>query len=103
MVLTILEATVEPERVADLQAAFRAAAAGPLPAGLVRSHLICATSDSAHWRIESLWTNRGALDAMRTAGTSAGVRMFRLAGTEPTLTVFDVAATIDPGASAGGR
>jgi hypothetical protein len=95
VVLTILEATIAPERVADLHAAFRAASAGPLPAGLIRSHLVCATADSTHWRIETLWTNRGALDAMRTAGTPAGIRMFRLAGAEPTLSVFDVAATIE--------
>jgi hypothetical protein len=79
MVLTVLEATIAPERVADLQAAFQAAAAGPLPAGLIRSHLVCASADGTSWRIESLWTNRGALDAMRTAA----------------LSVFDVAATIE--------
>ena len=95
MVVTILEAVVPAEHVADLQAAFTTAAKGPLPAGLVRSHLLCASGDGTRWRLETLWTNRGALDAMRQSGTPAGVRMFRLAGVEPQLTVFDVAATIE--------
>ena len=94
MVLTILEGIVAPERTADLQAAFRNAGT-QVPPGFVRSHLVCAASDATHWRIETLWTSREALAAMRQATTPAGVLMFRAAGTEPTLTVFDVAATIE--------
>ena len=96
MVLTVLDAAVLPEHVADLQAAYATAAKGPLPAGLIRSHLVCAAGDGSRWRIESLWTNRGALDAMRQSGTQIGVRLFRMAHAEPQLTVFDVAATIEP-------
>ena len=94
MVLTVLEATVAPERTADLQAAFRNAAAR-LPPGLVRSHLVCAAADPTRWRIETFWTSREALAAMRQAGTPAGVLMFRAAGAEPTLSVYDVASTIE--------
>src|SRR5689334_8438909 len=94
MILTVLEGTLAPERTGDLEAAF--AAAGPhVPPGLVRSHLIVASQDRTRWRIETLWESRGALDAMRQAGTPAGVLMFRAAGAEPTLTVFEVAATIE--------
>jgi hypothetical protein len=74
MVLTILEATVAPDRAADLQAAFRAAA-GEVPAGLVRSHLVASIGDPTQWRIETL--------------------MFRAAGAEPALSIYDVAATIE--------
>ena len=94
MVLTILEATVAPDRAADLQAAFRAAA-DEVPAGLVRSHLVASIADPTHWRIETLWTSRDALAAMRQAGTPAGVLMFRAAGAEPALSIYDVAATIE--------
>jgi len=94
MVLTILEATVSPARVADLEAAFRAAAA-QVPPGLVRSHLVASVADPSHWRIETLWTSRDALAAMRQAGTPAGVLMFRAAGAEPSLSVYQVAATIE--------
>ena len=94
MVLTVLEATVVPERAADLQAAFRDAAAD-VPAGLVRSHLVSAAADPTRWRIETLWASREVLAAMRQAGTPAGVLMFRAAGAEPTLSVYDVAFTIE--------
>lgn len=94
MILTILEAVVAPDRTTDLEAAFRAAA-GKVPPGLIRSHL-CADTDRSHWRIETFWENREALEAMRqTAATPAGVLMFRAAGAEPTLSLFDVSATIE--------
>ena len=94
MVLTILEATVAPERAADLQAAFRKAAP-QVPPGFIRSHLVSAAGDATHWRIETLWTSREVLTAMRQAGTPAGVLMFRAAGAEPSLSIYDVAATIE--------
>jgi heme-degrading monooxygenase HmoA len=94
MVLTILEATVAPERIADLQAAFRDAAS-QVPPGFVRSHLLSAAADATRWRIETLWTSREALAAMRQTGTPAGILMFRAAGAEPSLSLYEVAATID--------
>ena len=94
MVLTILEATLAAERVTDLQAAFRAAAAH-VPPGLVRSHLLSSSAEPTRWRIETLWTSREALAAMRHAGTPAGVLMFRAAGAEPVLSIYDVASTIE--------
>ena len=94
MVLTILEATVTTERAADLEAAFRRAAS-EVPSGLIRSHLVFSASDPTRWRIETLWANREVLAAMREAGTPAGVLMFRAAGAEPSLSVYDVAATIE--------
>jgi hypothetical protein len=95
MVLTILEATVSPDRTADLESAFRT---GPtqVPPGFVRSHLLCASSEQTRWRIETLWQSREALAQMRqTFATPPGVLMFRAAGAEPTLSVFEVSATIE--------
>jgi hypothetical protein len=94
MVLTVLEATVAPARAGDLQAAFRNAG-NDVPPGLIRSHLLSAAGDPTRWRIETLWTSREALAAMRQAGTPAGVLMFRAAGAEASLTVHDVVATIE--------
>ena len=94
MVLTILEATVASERVVDLQAAFHNAATD-LPAGLIRSHLVSSVADPTRWRIETLWTSRDALTAMRQSGTPAGVLMFRAAGAKPALSLYDVVSTIE--------
>ena len=94
MVLTILEATLDPERAPDLEAAFRSAAAS-VPPGFIRSHLVSSATDPTRWRIETLWSSRDALAAMRQAGTPAGILMFRAAGAEPSLTLYDVASTIE--------
>jgi hypothetical protein len=80
--------------VPDLVAAFRSAAAD-VPAGFIRSMLVSSGETPARWRIETLWTSRDALTAMRQAGTPAGVLMFRAAGADPSLTVCDVIATIE--------
>ena len=93
MVLTVLEAHVPPGQEAGLQAAYAAAAAA-LPAGLVRSELLRDARDATRWRIQTWWASREALDAMRSAGTPAGVLMFRAAGAEPTLAIFDVLLTL---------
>lgn len=94
MLVTVLEAQVPAGREDDLLAAFVAAGETPLPAGLVRSALLHDVRDPVRWRIETVWASRAALDAMRSAGTPAGVLMFRAAGAEPELSVFEVASTI---------
>jgi len=93
MVVTVLEAMVAPERAADLEAAYRSAEKEP-PPGFVRSDLLWAANEPTRWRIQTLWASRAALSAMQSAGTPAGVMMFRAAGAEPTLTIFEVIATI---------
>lgn len=96
MVLTILEAQVASGRESALQAAYRDAAGGPFPPGLVRSTLLRAANDPSVWRIEALWKSRVALEAMRSAVTPRGVQIFRAAGAEPTLSVFEVVAGLAP-------
>jgi len=96
MVLTVLEAHVEPALEAALQTAYREAARDALPAGLVRSTLVRAIDDPTVWRIETLWESREALGAMRGAGTPRGVLIFRAGGAEPTLRMFDVVGELEP-------
>jgi len=90
MVLTILEAQLLPGHEVALRAAYEAAAARGFPAGLVRSELLCDARDATRWRIQTWWTSRATLEAMRSTGTPAGVLMFRAAGAEPALSIFDV-------------
>jgi heme-degrading monooxygenase HmoA len=96
MILTVLEAHVEPSRHAALEEAYRAAARDAFPPGLVRSTLLRAANDQTMWRIETLWESRAALDAMRGAGTPRGVQIFRDAGAEPSLTVLEVVDVLSP-------
>lgn len=96
MVLTVLEAHVAPERVDALEAAYTAPDV-PRPSGFVRSALLRSRANPTLWRIQTLWESMEALERMRrSAGTPAGVLMFRAAGAEPTLTVFEVARELGP-------
>lgn len=92
MVLTVLEARVHPERVADLLRAFEESRTSPVPPFLVRSFLVRSVQDRDVWRILTVFRSREDLDAMRASGeTPRGVAMFREAGAEPTLSLFEVA------------
>jgi len=91
MVLTVLEAHLSPEQAPALQAAYAKAGSGPLPPGLVRTELAHDLQDPTRWRIQTWWASREALEEMRrSAGTPAGILMFRAAGAEPTISVFDI-------------
>jgi hypothetical protein len=90
-ILTDVSAVVAPERAAGLLAAYRELVAGPLPDGLVRTELL--SGQDGRWRIQTLWRDRAALDAMRAGQEPpAAPRLFREAGADPELAVFEVAA-----------
>ncbi len=93
MVMTVLEARVADEGRPALEAEFRARTEGGLPPGLVETFLVRDAAERSTWRIVSVWESAGALARMRASGgTPAGVQMFRAAGAEPRLTVFEVLA-----------
>lgn len=89
MVMTQLEARLTDEQAQNLQASYRRTTA-PFPSGFVRSFLVHSNADPAVWRILTLWESREAIEAMRSQGTPKGALLFREAGVEPTLTIFDV-------------
>jgi heme-degrading monooxygenase HmoA len=97
MILTILEAQVALGEETKLQAAYDTAGAGAVPRGLVRSELLRDTRDPTRWRIQTWWASRQALDEMRQAtATPAGILMFRAAGAEPSIDVFEVMDSVVP-------
>jgi hypothetical protein len=93
-ILTVVSATVEPAREADLAAAYRAVIQGQdLPDGLLASALL--RGEECHWQIATLWRDRQALDTMRSRPEApAAPRVFQQVGAQPTLTVFEVAEAI---------
>jgi heme-degrading monooxygenase HmoA len=92
MVITILEAYVPLDKLAALEQAYQAAIA-KLDPGIKQTFLLHSATDSTLWRIVTVWRSREALEEVRQFGqTPRGVLMFRAAGAEPTLSVFDVAA-----------
>ena len=97
MIVTILEANIEPGRESDLEAAYaQAVASNNRPAGLLRSELLRDAFDPTRWRIQTSWQNRQVLEAMRGTGTPAGILMVRSAGAEPQTSVFEVVDDLPP-------
>jgi quinol monooxygenase YgiN len=95
MIVTVLEARLDDGAEASLQTAYATAiASGQRPPGLVRSELIRDAFDPSRWRIQTWWESRQALEAMRSQGTPAGVLVFRSAGVEPSLSVFEVVSEL---------
>lgn len=92
MVMTILEANVPSDKWVALQDAYKSGLQN-LDPGLTQTFLVHNTADSTLWRIVTIWESREALNAMRESKqTPRGVLMFRAAGAEPVLSVFDVVA-----------
>lgn len=93
-VMTILEAQVELDMIPALQAAYHNGLGHALPPQMTQTFLVQSASDKKLWRIISIWKSREALDEMRNSGqTPEGILMFRAAGAEPKLSIFDVAAS----------
>lgn len=88
-VLSEVSGIVAAEHEAALVAAYRELVTHPLPDGLLRTELL--GGQNGHWRIQSLWRDRAALDAVRAApGGAPAPRLLREAGAEPALAVFEV-------------
>lgn len=90
MVITILEAHVEANRWSDFENDFRERTK-ELPPQMVQTFLLQDVSDKTLWRIISVWKSREALEEMRNSGEiPTGVIMFRSAGADPKLSIFNV-------------
>ena len=89
-VMTVLEAHVAPERWEALQQAY-ASGGGKLPPQMLQTFLVQSAEDRTLWRGISVWRSREALDEYRrSVATPGGVLIFRSAGAEPTLSIFEV-------------
>ncbi len=85
-VMTELEAEVPAGKEATLEGAYSEAIKSPEP-GMVQTFLV---RKGTIYRIITVWESREALDAMRGKGVPKGMLIFRAAGVEPTLTVFEI-------------
>jgi hypothetical protein len=91
-ILTDVSAAVSADREGDLLRGYRELLAQPVPEGLVRTELL--RGRDGRWRIQTLWRDRAALDAMRSGpGLPAAPLLFHRVGADPVLTVFEVVET----------
>lgn len=88
-ILTEVTASLPDDRADEVEAAFAAILSGPIPAGLVRTELL--RGPEGRWRIQSLWRDTAALDAMRSLpDPPAAPTMFRTLGVEPSVRMWIV-------------
>ncbi len=92
MIMTILEARVSREKWEVLRKAYTKELQA-LPPAIDRTYLMQSAADSEVWRILTVWHSKEELDKMRSQGTPAGVLMFRAAGAEPGLSIFNIEAS----------
>jgi heme-degrading monooxygenase HmoA len=94
MVVTMLEARVPPEKEETLREAYREVAADGLAPWLLETFLLH-LDDSDVWRIVTVWRSREELMEYRASvETPSGVLVFRAAGAEPELKIFEVALRV---------
>ncbi len=92
MVMTVLEAQVAEDKWELLRQTYNQEIR-TLDAGINQTFLLQDARNRTQWRIATVWDTREALDAMRASGqTPRGVVIFRAAGAEPTLNVYEVAS-----------
>ncbi|MGE5602774.1 MAG: hypothetical protein ACM30E_06970 [Nitrososphaerales archaeon] len=97
--MTVLEAHVAQEQWSALVAAYEAGNKN-LPSPMVQTLLVQDTADRTLWRGISIWHSREALQEYRgSVETPGGVLMFRSAGAEPSLAIFEVASHAERGAA----
>ncbi len=92
MIMTFLEAHVQPEHWATLEQAFRAGV-DRLPSQITQTFLIHSPDDPTLWGIVSVWKSREALgEYRRSVETPGGILMFQSVGAEPKLSLFEITA-----------
>jgi heme-degrading monooxygenase HmoA len=90
MVLTQLEGKVANEHWHKLKQAYDEGLQ-QLPSFIYQTYLVQDDSDKDLWRILTIWHNRQDLEAYQASvETPQGVVMFRAAGAEPTLSIYEV-------------
>jgi quinol monooxygenase YgiN len=91
MLMTIAEAQVVQEKWATLRQAF-AQSQAMRPAALRAGFLIQDNANPTLWRIVGIWESRASFDAYKqSVETPGAMTMFRAAGAEPTVSLFDIA------------
>ena len=89
-IITILEAKVEDKKWDALQQAYRGIerkSGQPWP---VLSYLLQMKDNPRLWRIVTVWESIEVLQKVRSSGeTPPGILVFRAAGAEPTLSIFE--------------
>lgn len=88
-VLSLVSATIAPERQAGVTELYRQAVEAGLPPGIRQTFLLVGDDELA---IATIWASREELDAMRSSGEEPFARrVLREAGGDPEARFFEIA------------
>ena len=93
-VATLVTGRVPRVRREQFESGYRSAKADALPPGLEMSVLLRSSGDPETYTIESVWSSREALDAMRAAGKPKAVALFEAVGATPKVEIHEIAESI---------
>jgi hypothetical protein len=90
MIMTVLEARVPDDRLADVEGVFREGMQN-LPPQIVESWLVRDANDPSLFRLMTVWRSFEALQELRASGEKPkGLQMFEAAGARPELSIHNV-------------
>lgn len=93
-IMTIVRGQVPADRREALEVAYRSIRGDSLPPGLEMSLLTRGTDDSGTYIIESIWSSRNALDAMRASTKPRAVALFEEVGVSPKVEIHEIVGSV---------
>ncbi len=93
-VVTMVTGKVPAGKRLEFEGGYSSIKNSVLPPGLERSLLLKNTGTPEAYTIESIWTTREALEAMRSRGKPKAAALFEQVGVSPKIEIHDVAETV---------
>ncbi len=93
-VVTMVRGEVPSARAWEFEANYQPSDNAPLPPGLERSFLLRDADKPGTYVIETLWSSREALQAMRSREKPRAVALFEEMGASPTVEIHEVVGTV---------
>lgn len=92
--MTLVEGDVSSNKKEQFEAAYRSVKGESLPPGLEMSFLLRNSDEPGSYTIETIWSSREALDAMRSSMKPRAVALFEDVGVSPRVEIHEVAESV---------
>jgi heme-degrading monooxygenase HmoA len=93
-IMTIVKGEVPVDRRGAFEAAYRSIRGDSLPPGLEMSFLTRGTDDSGTYIIETVWSSRNALEAMRASTKPRAIALFEEVGVSPKVEIHEIVGSV---------
>ena len=93
-IVTMVKGKVPPARLEEFENAYRSGKDGSLPPGLEMSLLLKSAEEPGLYTIETVWSSREALQAMRSSEKPRAIALFEEVGVSPKVEIHEVAASV---------